>query len=93
MITWLAKKVFQMKADALTRKAFADPSLLAAYEKYKKDSEAFQARLKRLGVTSTKDLVNAINNNPNIKTKAISPEELDKNAEKLSNQLMSLGIF
>jgi len=38
-------------------------------------------------------LVNAINNNPNIKTKAISPEELDKNAEKLSNQLMSLGIF
>ena len=67
MITWMAKKVFQMKADALTRKAFADPRLTAVFDKYEEDTIEFKAELKRLGLTSTEDLKNAINKDPNLK--------------------------
>ena len=67
MITWLAKKVFQIKADALTQKAFADPRLTAVFEKYEEDTKKFKQELKDLGYTSQEDLKNAINKNPRLK--------------------------
>ena len=67
MITWLAKKVFQIKADALTQKAFADPRLTAVFDKYEEDTKKFKQELKDLGLTSTEDLKNAINKNPRLK--------------------------
>jgi len=67
MITWLAKKVFQMKADALTRKAFADPRLTAVFAKYEEDTKKFKQELKDLGLSSTEDLKIAINKNPRLK--------------------------
>ena len=93
MIGGLAKKVFEMQAKSLVKGLSENSQLIQAFEKYKKDSEAFQTRLKKLGVTSSEDLVKAVNDNPNIKTKLSTAEERDKNAKKLSNQLMSLGIF
>lgn len=67
MITWMAKKVFQMKAGALMRKAFADPRLTAVFDKYDEDTKKFKQELKDLGLTSTEDLKNAINKNPRLK--------------------------
>ena len=67
MITWMAKKVFQMKADALTRKAFTDPRLTAVFDKYVEDTKKFKEELKRLGLSSREDLKNAINKNPRLK--------------------------
>jgi len=67
MITWLAKKVFQMKADALIKAASCDPRLTSVFKKYEEDTKKFKAELKRLGLTSTEDLKNAINKNPRLK--------------------------
>jgi hypothetical protein len=55
-----------MKADALTQKALADPRLTAVFDKYEEDTKKFKQELKRLGLTSTEDLKNAINKNPRL---------------------------
>ena len=93
MITWMAKKVFEMQAKSLVKGLSENSQLVQAFEKYKKDSEAFQTRLKKLGLTSSEDLVKAVNDNPNIKTRATTAEERDKKAKKIANQLRSLGVF
>ena len=67
MIGWLAKRIFNTKAKALGKKASSDPRLTAVFEKYEKDTIEFKAELKRLGLTSTEDLKNAINKDPNLK--------------------------
>ena len=67
MIAWMARKVFQIKADALTQKAFADPRLTAVFDKYEEDTKKFKQELKDLGLTSREDLKNAINKDPNLK--------------------------
>jgi cell fate (sporulation/competence/biofilm development) regulator YlbF (YheA/YmcA/DUF963 family) len=89
----LASYMFMKKADDLVKATKNNGKLYNAFEKYKKDSEAFQARLKKLGITSSEDLVKAVNDDPNIKTRATTPEERGKKAKKIANQLRSLGVF
>ena len=48
------------------KKVSVDPRLTAVFEKYEKDTIAFKAELKRLGLTSREDLKNAINKNPRL---------------------------
>ena len=65
MITWMAKKVFEIQADSLTNKFCSDPTNL--FDKYVEDTKKFKEELKRLGLSSREDLKNAINKDPNLK--------------------------
>ena len=63
----LATAIFNNKAKKLSKKAFSDPRLTKVFDKYVEDTKKFKAELKRLGLTSTTDLKNAINKDPNLK--------------------------
>ena len=67
MITWMAKKVFEIQADSLTNKFCSDPRLTNLFDKYVEDTKKFKKELKDLGLSSREDLKNAINKNPRLK--------------------------
>lgn len=52
----LVKAVFNTKAKAVGKAAFADPLLHQAFQDYIDDTKKFKEKLKKRGVTSTKDL-------------------------------------
>ena len=66
MITWLAKVYLTRNRKHLEKKLQVI-HLTAVFEKYEKDTIEFKAELKRLGLTSTEDLKNAINKDPRLK--------------------------
>jgi hypothetical protein len=68
MITWLAKSIFNLKAKALGKKMFKDPRMIKIFDNYIEDQKKFKAELKRLGLTSRQDLIEATKNDPNLDT-------------------------
>jgi|TARA_Y100000385_G_C13059630_1_gene623713 hypothetical protein len=52
----LVKAVFNTKAKAVGKAAFADPLLHTAFQNYIDDTKKFKAKLKKAGITSTQDL-------------------------------------
>ena len=53
------KQFVVSKAKAVGKTAFADPLLHQAFQDYIDDTKKFKAKLKKRGVTSTKDLKKA----------------------------------
>ena len=68
MIAWLAKSIFNMKAHAVGKKMFKDKRMVKVFDDYIEDTKKFKEELKRLGLTSRQDLIEATKNDPNLKT-------------------------
>ena len=68
MIGWLAKSIFNMKAKAVGKKMFKDPRMIKIFDTYIEDQKKFKEELKRLGLTSREDLIEATKKNPNLDT-------------------------
>lgn len=68
MITWLAKSIFNLKAKAVGKKMFKDPRMIKIFDTYIEDQKKFKEELKRLGLTSREDLIEATKKDPNLDT-------------------------
>ena len=56
-----------MKANAVGKKMFKDPRMVKVFDDYVENQKKFKEELKRLGLTSRQDLINATKNDPNLK--------------------------
>ncbi len=68
MIAWLAKSIFNSKAKAVGKKMFKDPRMIGIFDTYIEDQKKFKAELKRLGLTSRQDLIEATKKDPHLDT-------------------------
>ena len=64
----LVTKIFNSKALKVGKKMFKDPRMVKAFDDYVEDTKKFKQELKRLGLTSRQDLIDATKNDPNLKT-------------------------
>ena len=61
----LVTKIFNSKALKVGKKMFKDPRMVKAFDNYIEDTKKFKDELKRLGLTSRQDLIDATKKNPN----------------------------
>ena len=57
-----------MKANAVGKKMFKDPRMIKIFDDYIEDQKKFKEELKRLGLTSREDLIEATKKNPHLDT-------------------------
>lgn len=62
----IAAAMFTKKAEKIVKATKNNPKIYNALSQYKKDLEDFRARMKKLGVSSSEDLIAAVNKDPNI---------------------------
>ena len=62
----IAAEMFTKKADKIVKATKNNPKIYNALSQYKKDLEDFRARMKKLGVSSSEDLIAAVNKDPNV---------------------------
>ena len=62
----IASAMFTKKADKIVKATQNNPKIHRALSQYKKDLEDFRARMKKLGVSSSEDLIAAVNKDPNV---------------------------
>ena len=67
MISWLAKKVFDMRGKKHVAAMAVDPRFHDAVDAFVKGTQEFNAELRRIGVRSKADLDKAIKNDPNVR--------------------------
>ena len=67
MIAWLAKSIFKMKANAVGKKCLKI-QMIKIFDDYIEDQKKFKEELKRLGLTSREDLIEATKKDPNLET-------------------------
>lgn len=62
----IASAMFTKKANKIVKATQNNPKIHRALSQYKKDLEDFRARMKKLGVSSSEDLIAAVNKNPKL---------------------------
>ena len=62
----IASAMFTKKANKIVKATQNNPKIHRALSQYKKDLEDFRARMKKLGVSSSEDLIAAVNKNPKV---------------------------
>ena len=64
----LVTKIFNSKARKVGKKMFKDPRMVKVFDDYIENTKKFKDELKRLGLTSKQDLIDATKKDPNLDT-------------------------